>query len=623
MNLLTNTQFNQQIFSHIKPYHLQINSWHNLYFKECSGTAIIHIHEPVESLILENCHFDNLVINTQRLMGKIILINCSGHITLSSQDKQNLDIEIQGKNQARLILRKWTVSRQIFVHLIEQHYETLIFEQCFFNKVRLSNQDIGYLGLYKCEGNLHLKSDKLHNILKLDIRTQNKLWGKKFVFHINGYHVHDCNMEARSFIKETQQKFLFSHGTIESFNINDSSFFLPYIQSWMNIVFGILMLFLFLNTFNLSNEEAKKIFIFSIIVSSLEFIFLADTKKSKICFFLFGLFMLFLTHLTSNVKTPGLIFCFYSFCFISIVIIPMSFLVWYNFSGSASNISLTLRKNRIEKIAIIKKTFKSENNRLLHLIGEVIFGTLNYFLNGRFFNISFQNNQIQLFDINNDGFSHEDKIIFLYEQPGIRINKLNFLSLGKENIFYKKILEHYEKRHTYLSDIIDNPFSGIAKLLYLFVVTSLTSHFIRVKNLFLSLLCTVLIGAFLIFTSNNVTIKDNNVQLEILKAKNSHNNLCQSECTTYFNDKDNKETKISVPDFYDKYNPYYFTINELINLPLLETNKSFKPNNNSTEFFSFIYHCLGLIYTSAFVWHLGKFIFFKKNEVEIEEKEED
>jgi hypothetical protein len=623
MNLLTNTQFNQQIFSHIKPYHLQINSWQNLYFKECSGTAIIHIHDPVESLILENCHFDNLVINTQRLMGKIILINCSGHITLSSQNKQNLDIEIQGKNQARLILRKWTVSRQTFVHLIEQHCEPLVFEQCFFNKVRLSNQDIGHLGLYKCEGNLHLKSDKLHNILKLDIRTQNKLWGKKFVFHINGYHVHDCNMEARSFIKETQQKFLFSHGTIESFNINDSSFFLPYIQSWMNIVFCLLGLLLFLNFKHISWHDFSKFFIVSICYNFLAFWMSSKTKKEKIaCLFYYSFFIVFTILLPFLKPTLFLKFTFFG-CFFASFLAPIFSLIWYSLQGSASNISLYLNQNDIKHISFIKTTFKSGKNKLTNLFFEIIISTVDYFFNRRFFQINLQKNKIYDFYINNDGFSNEDKIIFLYEQPGIKITDINFLSLEQEGFFYKKILNYYQKSRNYFLTQVESPYSAVAKMFYIFFITSISSHFIRVKNLFLSLLCTVLIGAFLIFTSNNVTIKDNNVQLEILKAKNSHNNLCQSECTTYFNDKDNKETKISVPDFYDKYNPYYFTINELITLPLLETNKSFKPNNESTEFFSFIYHCLGLIYTSAFVWHLGKFILFKKNEVEIEEKEED
>lgn len=626
MNLLTSTQFNQQVFSHPKPYHFHINSWQKLSFKECSGTATIHIHDPVASLTLENCHFDNLVIETQRLIGKIILINCSGNITLSSHRQQTLDIEFQGNNhQLQLSLRKWTVSRQIFEDLIEQHGEQLIFEKCYFNKVKLSNKAIEHLGLHQCEGNLHLKSDTLKNISKLNIKTQHNLWGKKFVFYISGYHVLDCNMETKSFIKETRQKLTFTNSTIESFNIQDSSFFLPYIPPWFNIILFLLTLFINIYPNNISSFLSPILFSGFILFNIFDEVLKKNYWVTKIFSILFcllwAIYVLYKPNLVSVfhwiILLNNGIFVVANFVF------SMFLIAFYTFSMSVSQIGLTMKDNTINKIRFNKSIFNFSENKLIQKIGSFFIVPLDYLFNGRFFKISLIHNKINQFYINNDGFSNEEKIIIFYEQPDVKISGINFLSLGKESFFYKKMLSFYENKFDYLSNNSEHIFTLVTKLIFLLLSLTFTSHFIRLKNLVLSIICTVTLGSVLIFTHDNITIKDNNVQMEILKAKNTKSNLCQPECTIYYNEKDKKETQISVPDFYDKYNPYYFTINELLNLPLLETNKSFKPNNEPTEFFSFIYHCLGLIYTSAFVWHLTKFILFKKAEVEIEEKAED
>lgn len=617
MNLLTGTQFTQHSFSE-KKYHFNLPPWKNIVFTECTGQSELHFHDPVSSITLENCQFDNLIIHNQRMVGRIILKNCSGQIMFSSTTQQNLVIEILDNKDLNLGLQAFIVSQSVFEQCILQQSIQLSFKKCFLNNIHIKNQNISHIELYKCDGELLLESDNKNKIDTFDIVAKSKFIGNKSNFNIKGYEINNSSIATSSFILDSEQKISFQKNTITSFSINDKSFLLPYIQPWMNIIIFLVGLLILLNIGNIPGNLIKNSFIFFNIYNTFVLISLTETKIWKyIIGFVFFIFTGFLLSLSYIHITSIIALIFWCFLFANSTLPPLV-LLWYNMVGSSGKIELKLEENNITLFSIAKNTFHSKYF-ILNTIYQIILGTINYFFNARLFHIYFVNNSIEKININNDGFSDEDKIMFLYEQPNIRITGINFNTL-KESFFYKKIINFYDKRKIYFDIDGDNLFSMVFRMIYVFFIITLTSHFLRIKNLLLSLIIIVFIGHTLIFTHDNVTIKDNTVQLEILK---SANHLCKTECSHYRNDKKDDKSDIAVPQFYDSYNSWYFTINELISLPLLETNKAFKPNNEHTELFSFIYHCLGLIYTSAFLFHLTKFILFKKAEVGIEEKEGD
>lgn len=233
-----------------------------------------------------------------------------------------------------------------------------------------------------------------------------------------------------------------------------------------------------------------------------------------------------------------------------------------------------------------------------------------FFLNYTATKVNITDSKIEKIElINVEGLTQQEKILFLIEKNNFRFSSFTVFQEYniQDNREYEKLLtikNLFKDKKLNLDNSIHSMFGSI----FYFLLISLSNLFYRLKNILLSVIAFILLGTYVLFIPENMTVTDTTTQI-FIKENNPEINpqyTCGQSVHIMCNIKDKKESLIEVPEFYPEYSSSVYTMSLVMPFVETETTKLYRPNNEHTEVMAMLFKLFKFIYLSALLFLFGK-----------------